>query len=273
MDASSAHILSPIDSHWIADRVRRLLGVADDDLRRRRAFFCSLEMSTNELLTPFLTTLSAEQRALRTVYVRSTIAHLLSRLRRRLAAPRPESGAREVAPREVRIEALAELSRIQVENLRTHFTKAAGSLDSLAIELAFVAFANGELRLGPNGSSPGRGPADPHMTLDAEPSGDFFFLFAEFAFCAIEADLDPSVWRPLLPALVATQEIMIRAYAPPRGQRRMGQYSSVHFDRNFEVRMTAREIEQLFERYRGLDYAALDTQASRNAVAAYCDML
>lgn len=273
MGEPDAHILRPIDSEWLADRKRRLLDVADADLRRRRSFFCSLELATNELLTPFLSTLSSEGRALRNVYVRSTIAHLLGRLRGRVELARAGSDTRASGLRTPRIEVLAEVSRIQIETFREHFTSADGSLELLEIEMAFIAFANGDLRLGPNGTLPGRGAADPHMTMDGEPSGDFFFLFAEFAFCAIEAGVDATVWRSILPALVVAQEVMIRAYAPPQGQRLLGQYSSVHFDRNFEHRMTRREIEQLRERYRGLDTAALEVQANRNAAAAYCDML
>ena len=50
-----------------------------------------------------------------------------------------------------------------------------------------------------------------------EPRGDFYFLFAEFAFACVDSGIKKDEWEPLLRTFVKTQEIFIHVYRPAPG--------------------------------------------------------
>jgi len=57
-----------------------------------------------------------------------------------------------------------------------------------------------------------------NLPLNGQPNGSNYFLFAEFAFTAIELGIDSDFWERMQNVLVRTQRVFMRAFAPPKGE-------------------------------------------------------
>jgi hypothetical protein len=100
------------------------------------------------------------------------------------------------------------LSDEQIKLFTKHFTTKQGKLDQDCIQTCFVKFANGELR----------GLARPLPDGKAgEPDGSYFFLFAEFAFLAIEMGHDKASWQDIARTQVKAEEVFNEVYLPAPG--------------------------------------------------------
>ena len=102
--------------------------------------------------------------------------------------------------------AVERLSKMQLDLFKEFFPNGAGGISLDPFQGAFEQFANGQLR--PPGGSPD------HI---GEPRGDFYFLFAEFAFACVDSGIKKDEWEPLLRTFVKTQEIFIHVYRPAPG--------------------------------------------------------
>lgn len=126
---------------------------------------------------------------------------LWGRFMQRLAGQTPDRG-------NVNRTHVAYLSALQLEVLDAHY----GVSERESIRLAFEAFAAGDLFLR---TLPTVGNA--RDTIDTRlsnggPNSVLLYLFAEFAFIAIELGVDAERWRRIFPALVASQDVFPHAY-------------------------------------------------------------
>jgi len=93
------------------------------------------------------------------------------------------------------------LSSVYIELFAKHFIKeGTDELNMEQIDEAFTMYCNGSLKLENN-----------HFT---QPLSAYCFLFTEFAFLAVELDIEPEFWGPMLPSLVKAQEIYATVYKP-----------------------------------------------------------
>jgi hypothetical protein len=159
-----------------------------------RRFFYELDWRTNPTAfygsqyTPFKDHVDAGTRALQ--------QRVLARAAGRPVAPLPPP-------------MVAALSRIQMELYEEIWPGFAADREKLAsIDAAFERFSTGQLK------------RDTREIANGVPNGASFFLFAEFAFAALEAPAVPARerqgWRSVLPSLVRTQALYLLAYRPPK---------------------------------------------------------
>jgi len=97
------------------------------------------------------------------------------------------------------------LSAAQLALYREYFADGRGGIAFGALQTCFERFANGELR-SPIAADQAKGVG--------EPNGDFFFLFAEFAFLCIASGIEPALWTRALRSFVKAQEIFMHVYRP-----------------------------------------------------------
>ncbi|GEM_PF-5188572 len=150
--------------------------------------------------------LSAAQKARRSADVGAMVGELVARRDRRAGAalagavPAPKA----LPPGALRNSALR-LSSAQLALYREYFEDGRGGIEFGAFQRCFERFANGQLR------SP---LAADRVKGVGEPNGDFFFLFAEFAFLCIASGIEPGPWTRALRSFVKAQEIFMHVYRP-----------------------------------------------------------
>jgi hypothetical protein len=155
-----------------------------------------------------------------------------------------------------------EFSAIQRTLVLKHFGDVADPAALAAVDRAYEAFANGELA------------RDVDLELfDCEPNSALYFLFAEFAFLAIEAGIDADFWSRLLPTLVRTQEIYATVYGPASGERTFASYKVRNRIPASRAPLPLARLESLRAAYSGLDVAKLDLEACAIARRAFRDQI
>ena len=97
------------------------------------------------------------------------------------------------------------LSAAQLALYREYFDDGRGGIDFRALRVCFERFANGQLR-SPLAADQSKGVG--------EPNGDFFFLFAEFAFLCVASRIQPALWTQALRVFVGAQELFMHVYRP-----------------------------------------------------------
>ncbi|MBC7454599.1 MAG: OmpA family protein [Massilia sp.] len=235
--------------------------------------------------------LSAVQQALRSADVGAMVGELLARRDRRASealagrvpAPRalPPGALRNSAQR---------LSKAQLSLFRDYFADGRGGILFGAFQTCFERFANGQLR-SPISADQAKGVG--------EPNGDFFFLFAEFAFLCIASRIDAAPWTHALRSFVKAQEIFMHVYRPapvspppavdaavpscPRDaqgrvqvRRQLDSYGNGNFRASGASptvgagQSGAARIKALAAKYARLDAGALQRQAQANLLRAQC---
>ena len=149
------------------------------------------------------------------------------------------------------------LSELQLRIMREYLPDSDRGIDAAALTEAFEMFTNGELRVEVANS-----------VWNSEPDSAFEFSFAEFAFVAIEKQIDAKEWGSLLHGLVMSQEIFTRTYEPDLPPPF---YYDDYHSRNFapEKQVNAAFKRQLRAEYEGKNPAELAEQAGKNAFAAF----
>ena len=136
--------------------------------------------------------------------------------------------------------------------MREYLPNGYRDIDVAAFTEAFEMFANGELRVEVADS-----------VWNGEPDSAFEFSFAEFAFVAIENNVDAEEWSSLLNALVMSQEIFTPAYRPDLPEPFFfSDYHSTNFAPEKQVDTTFKQ--QLRAQYEGKDVDGLAQQAGNN---------
>ena len=155
---------------------------------------------------PAYPNLNAAQKAQRSADVGALVPELLAR--RNLRASEALAGrvppARALPAGALRNSALR-LSAGQLALFREYFEDGRGGIAFGAFQTCFERFANGQLR------SP---IAADRSAGVGEPNGDFFFLFAEFAFLCIDSGIESALWTRALRSFVKAQEIFMHVYRP-----------------------------------------------------------
>ncbi|UUZ69002.1 hypothetical protein LP416_04155 [Polaromonas sp. P2-4] len=144
---------------------------------------------------------SAKQKDQRSKDVNAMVGELLAR--RNLRASEALAG-RLPAPKALPRGALR-LSEAQLALYREYFADGRGGIAFGAFQTCFGRFANGELR--------NLLPADQAKGV-CEHNGEFFFLFAEFAFLCIASRIKEPRWTNTLRSFVKAQEIFMHVYRP-----------------------------------------------------------
>jgi hypothetical protein len=149
------------------------------------------------------------------------------------------------------------LSKLQLGIMREYLPDGDDVIDLEAFTEAFEMFANGELRVEVvNG------------VWNGEPDSAFEFSFAEFAFVAIENNIDDEEWSSLVIALVMSQEIFTQTYKPDLPPPFFySDYHSTNFAPEKQVDMLFKQ--QLRAEYEGKSVDELAEQAGRNAFDAF----
>ena len=133
--------------------------------------------------------------------VRSIVAVLLATLAARAAAARGRPAPGPIPSPDAA--ALRRLSNAQIRLFLEAFPSLTSGASGVRFTRAFHQFANGELRA-PD-VQPGVG----------EPDGQFFFLFAEFAFLCIARNESRSMWQRIVRRFLSGQEIFMHVYRRP----------------------------------------------------------
>lgn len=204
---------------WRWKYIERLTGV---DAHHAR-YFCSLDEATDPdcvLAHPALQPGQGGLRLQRMGQIAQLLkARLLSRASGKLDGPPFDSRSARLAG--VR-EAVVQWSRIQLDLLHSYYGTPESSLDLQQVEMAYLMFASGRLRV-PLANR--RGPG--------EPDSAFYFAFAEFALLAGELGVETEPWNALLRPLVWTQGVFVHMQRPvgpkphlfhqyaPRGRERV----------------------------------------------------
>lgn len=179
----------------------RAFGDDRRSLQRMFSFFCSLnpENPNNEL--------DESGREQYSAVIRLLINRLIARREFRL----PDLVAQDLEP------VIRQMSKTQVQRFNW--------LDDL-IQPAMDAFAAGQLAnlLAPKDLERNLEAErlKPHSALGAsypQPNGAFFFCWSEFAFAALELDLDQAIWLRIMPCLLRAQYIYIRAFSRAAARR------------------------------------------------------
>jgi OmpA family len=155
---------------------------------------------------PAYPNLNAAQKAQRSADVGAMVGELLARRDARTsAALAGRIPAPKALPRGALRSSALRLSAGQLALFREYFDDGRGGIEFGAFQRCFERFANGELR-SPIAADRAKGVG--------EPNGDFFFLFAEFAFLCIASRIEPALWTKALRAFVKAQEIFMHVYRP-----------------------------------------------------------
>jgi hypothetical protein len=149
------------------------------------------------------------------------------------------------------------LSKLQLGIMREYLPDGNYVIDLEAFTEAFEMFANGELRVEVvNG------------VWNSEPDSAFEFSFAEFAFAAIENNIDAEEWSSLVNGLVMSQETFTQTYKPDVPPPFFySDYHSTNFAPEKQVDMPFKQ--QLRAEYEGKSAGELAEQAGKNAFDAF----
>ncbi|MDM0075109.1 OmpA family protein [Variovorax sp. J2P1-59] len=240
---------------------------------------------------PAYPNLNAAQKAQRSADVGALVPELLAR--RNLRASEALAGrvppAKALPPGALRNSALR-LSAGQLALFREYFEDGRGGIEFGAFQTCFERFANGQLR------SP---IAADRSAGVGEPNGDFFFLFAEFAFLCIDSRIEPALWTRALRTFVKAQEIFMHVYRPapvspapavgaaqpacprdpqgkPRARRRLDSFRNGNFKATGASptvgvgQSSPTRRRALAAKYAAKDLAALRREAQANLQRAQC---
>lgn len=157
-------------------------------------------------------------------------------------------------------ESLDYLNILQKTIIDKYFVKD-GIFDIDSFTEAFVWFVNGDLR-SKNPYKPG---------TSAEPDSAHYFFFAEWAILSIENNREVDFWKSILHVFVLTQKIYIRVYYPSKicnyEEILIRDYSIDNFDERRKYK--PREIRNLIETYKKMDYYELRKQIGENCWKAF----
>ena len=230
----------------------------DPKIKKYQLFYWHYDHETNPPLVLENPDIPEEEKLRRISTIRGMVRPLFSRVLRRAEIAnnggRPEPGELPQVPDVSGVEYLSEL---QLGIMREYLPNGYQDIDVAAFTEAFEMFANGELRV-----------EAVDGVWNGEPDSAFEFSFAEFAFVAIENNVDAEAWASLLNALVMSQEIFTPAYRPNLPQPFFfGDYHSTNFAPEKQVDTTLKR--QLREQYEGKSVDELAEQAGKNAFAAF----
>ncbi len=223
------------------------------DYIRAHRFFYEFDFQMHPIVceqNPALTQINGSKKS---KYIQDCVGLLKERIFRRAEAYLQDKPIPKFLKREENIDSriVSHLSSMQMEIIREHYGDKNNDLVIHQIEYAFEKFANRDLRINL-----------PEFQGAGEPNGAQFFFFAEFAFLALEHEIEE--WRPLLNLLVRILEIFLYTY-PPEESPIFNGYSS---DRRPVKRYSYKNILNLRKRYKNLD---LENELGRIAAKAFSE--
>lgn len=232
----------------------------DPKVKEYQEFFWHYDWETHDKLIPHNRNIAPDEQQRRISIIRETSKVLCKRVLQRasiIASGRPlQHDELADVPDDSWVDYL---SRLQLGVMRDYLPDSNRGINLAAVAEAFEMFANGELRVKPV-----------HGILNSEPDSAHVFSFAEFAFLAIEKQIDVNEWGSLLSGLVMLQEIFCRTYKPPADLAPpyvYGDYVSTNF--NAANQANADDKQALREEYAGKSLLELTQQAGKNASDAF----
>jgi hypothetical protein len=230
----------------------------DPTVKKYQLFYWHYDHETNPPLVLANPDIPEEEKTVRLSTIRGMVRPLYSRVLERAEIAKnggtPEPGELSQVPDVSWVEYL---SGLQLRIMREYLPNGYRDIDVAAFTEAFEMFANGELRV-----------EVAESVWNGEPDSAFEFSFAEFAFVAIENNVDAEEWSSLLNALVMSQEIFTRTYRPDLpAPFFFSDYHSTNFAPEKQVETTFKQ--QLRAQYEGKDVDGLAQQAGNNAFAAF----
>lgn len=241
-------------------RARRnvIEGIADPKIKKYQLFYWNYDHETHPQLIPYNPDIPEDEKPKRRSIIVQTAPILSRRVLERAAIAQngrtPQPGELTPVPD---VSGLDYLSKLQLAIMREYLPDGNEVIDLEAFREAFEMFANGELRVEVvNG------------VWNSEPDSAFEFSFAEFAFVAIENNIDEEEWRSLANALVMSQEIFIQTYRPNLPPPFFySDYHSTNFSPEKQVDLPFKQ--QLRGEYEGKSVYELVEQAGKNAFDAF----
>ncbi len=230
----------------------------DPKVKAYQLFYWHYDRETNPPLVLENPDIPEEEKPQRLSTIRGMVRPLFSRVleRAEIAKDGRTPGPGELS-QVTDLSGVEYLSELQLRIVREYLPNGYRDIDVAAFTEAFEMFANGELRVEVADS-----------VWNGEPDSAFEFSFAEFAFVAIENNVDAEEWSSLLNPLVMSQEIFTRAYTPDLpAPFFFGDYHSTNFAPDKQV--DAAFKRQLREQHEGKDVDGLAQQAGKNALAAF----
>ena len=232
--------------------------IVDPKLKKYHLFYWHYDRETHPQLIPDNPDIPEDEKPKRRSIIIQTAPVLSRRVSERAAIAQngrtPQAGELTPVPD---VAGLDYLSKLQLGIMREYLPDADDGIDVEAFTEAFQMFTNGELRVEVvNG------------VWNSEPDSAYEFSFAEFAFAAIENNIDAEEWSSLVNALVMSQEIFTRTYKPDLPPPFF--YSDYH-STNFapEKQVDTPFKQQLRAEYEGKSSGELAEQAGKNAFDAF----
>jgi hypothetical protein len=232
--------------------------IVDPKIKKYQLFYWHYDRETHPQLIPDNPDIPEDEKLKRRSIIIQTAPILSRRVLERAAIAQngrtPQPGELTPVPD---VAGLDYLSKLQLGIMREYLPDGNYVIDLEAITEAFEMFANGELRVEVvNG------------VWNSEPDSAFEFSFAEFAFVAIENNIDAEEWSSLVNALVISQEIFTQTYKPDLPPPFFySDYHSTNFAPEKQVDMHFKQ--QLRAEYEGKSPGELAEQAGKNAFDAF----
>ena len=230
----------------------------DPKVKKYQLFYWNYDYATHPQLIPENPNIPEDEKLKRRSIIVRTAPILSRRVLERAAIAQngttPQPGQLTPLPD---VFELDYLSKLQLGIMREYLSDGYQGIDLEAITEAFEMFANGELRVEVvNG------------VWNSEPDSAYEFSFAEFAFVAIENNIDASEWSSLVNGLVMSQEIFTQTYKPDLPPPFFySDYGSTNFAPAKQV--DAAFKQQLRAEYVGKSVDDLAEQAGKNALDAF----
>jgi hypothetical protein len=241
-----------------AARRRVIERTEDPKIKKYQLFYWHYDHETHPRLIPENPDIPEDEKLKRRSIIVRTAPILSRRVLERAAMAQngttPQPGQLTPMPD---VSELDYLSKLQLGIMREYLPDGYHGIDLEAMTEAFEMFTNGELRV-----------EVVDGVWNSEPDSAYEFSFAEFAFAAIENDIDASEWSSLVNGLVMSQEVFTRTYTPDLPPPFFySDYGSTNFAPEKQVDMDFKL--QLRAEYEGKSVDELAEQAGKNAFAAF----
>jgi hypothetical protein len=232
--------------------------IVDPKLKKYQLFYWNYDRETHPQLIPENPNIPEDEKLKRRSII-VKMAPILSRrvLERAAIAENGRTPDPGELPPVADVSGLDYLSKLQLGIMREYLPNGYHGIDLEGLTEAFEMFTNGELRVEVVGG-----------VWNGEPDSAFEFSFAEFAFVAIENNIDADEWSSLVNGLVMSQEIFAQTYKPDLPPPFFySDYRSTNFAPEKQVDMAFKQ--QLRAEYEGKSGDELAEQAGKNAFAAF----
>jgi hypothetical protein len=230
----------------------------DPEVKKYQLFYWNYDRATHPRLIPKNPDIPEDEKLKRRTIIEQTAPILTNRVLKRAEIAKNGGTPEPIElPQVPDVSWVEYLSELQLSIMQEYLPNGDRAIDVAAFAKAFEMFANGELRVKVLNS-----------VWNSEPDTAYEFSFAEFAFVAIENNVDTTEWSSLLNGLVKSQEIFTQTYRPNLPSPYFySDYRSTNFAPEKQVDMAFKQ--RLRAEYEGKSGDELAEQAGKNAFAAF----